>query len=681
MKLSYEWLKEYVDIKESAEELARGLTMSGSEVGAMHASGKDKVMDLEITSNRPDCLNILGLAREAAAVFKKKLKTPVTAIPEKISEKDGPKVKCIIENKELCSSYTARVITGVKVKPASGKITKRIEALGMRPVNNIVDVTNYCLMELGQPLHAFDLDKIKGGKIIVREAQKGEKIVTIDGEERELEAGMLVIADSERPVAIAGLMGGMDTEVTDSTTNMLLESAYFDPVSVRSTGRKLGLSSESSYRFERGVDKGMIKGASDRAAVLIIDEAGGDLCAFYEAGSLNVKETMIVFDIKRSGEILGVDIDKKETIGILERLGMDVAPGKGEMVKVKVPSFREDIKNPVDLTEEVARIYGYDKIPATVPSIKPVAERKKKERLVSEKIIECLTSLGLDEIMTYSLISEDSSSRMSDLVKDPVSLSNPLSEEHKVLTPHLVDGMLKTITWNMNRRNKDLALFEMGKIYSKLPKGKGYSEAQTVCLGITGLAVSDWLEGRRGAGFYDLKGIVENLFSVLRLTPEFFPVGIKGMAPCAGIKICSQKNIIGFLGQVTAPLLRQYDIDQDVFLCQLRIDTVIESADLEKSYHSVPRFPSSDRDISILCEKNIAAQDISRIIIRTGDDLIRDVELVDVYEGKNIPDDRKSLTYSIRYGLDTRTLKEEEIESIHSKVKQALTKDLGVVIR
>ncbi|MCK4852015.1 MAG: phenylalanine--tRNA ligase subunit beta [Candidatus Omnitrophica bacterium] len=687
MKISFEWIKEYVAMDAGPEEFAHRLTMSGSEVEAIREAGPDKVMELEITPNRPDCLNILGLAREASAVFDTELKAPEIRLPEGVPEQTGPEAGCVIENPDLCPKYTARVITGVDVKPAGKNVRTRIEALGLRSVNNVVDVTNYCLMELGQPLHAFDLDRIKGGRIIVREAKKGEKIVTIDGIERELEPGMLVIADSERPIAIAGVMGGMDTEVSETTENILLESAYFDPGSVRRTARRLGLSTDSSYRFERGVDKGMITGASDRAAALMIKETGGRACGFYEAGALSLEETVIDFDTEKAAVVLGVELEIEWVERVLRRLGMIVTRGEGAGITVEVPSFRVDIKNEIDLTEEVARIFGYDRIPATMPKMFPAAERKEFSRQVKEKICGDLVSFGLSEIMTYSLISDASAGRFPALVRDPVTLRNPLSEEQKVLTPHLVDGMLKAVSWNINRKNRDLMLFEFGKLYSKPAApgeetdGGGYRETPALCIGLTGLARENWLEGKRNVDFYDLKGIVEQVFHGLKIMPEFRAMRIEGIAPCAGTGIKGEKKTTGFLGQVAARLLKEYDIEQDVFVCQLELDNVFKKAVLKNRYHSVPRFPSSVRDISILCERSVTAGDIAGIIAEQGEELIRQVDLIDVYQGGNIPQGKKSLTYSVKYGLDIRTLREEEIEAVHSGIKDALAKQLGVTFR
>ncbi|HNX91816.1 MAG TPA: phenylalanine--tRNA ligase subunit beta, partial [Candidatus Omnitrophota bacterium] len=403
MKLSYNWLKDYVNVKASPEELARILTMSGSKVEGIAKVGDDHVLELEITANRPDCLNIIGLARELSAVLGEELKLPEQNIGKSMpDDKNSVRIECIVEAPELCPQYTARIITGVKVKKSSAKIAARIMALGMREINNVADITNYCLHELGQPMHAFDLDKIKGGKIIVREARDGEKIVTIDGVERELKKGMLVIADVERPVAIAGIMGGIDTEVSEKTKNVLLESAYFNLLSIRRTGRKLVLSTDASYRYERGVDRGMIIPASERAAAMIMGEAGGNVGGFYNVGDCRSKKMSIDFDPNKINTTLGIDIDKKEVKGILVRLGMEVSDKTDGRFTVGVPSFREDIKLRVDLMEEIARIYGYENIPARIPEISPAVIRKEKPRQVKEKITEVLVSLGMNEIMTYS---------------------------------------------------------------------------------------------------------------------------------------------------------------------------------------------------------------------------------------------------------------------------------------
>ncbi len=679
MKLSYEWLKEYVDIDVSGEELAHGLTMAGTEVGAIEDVDGDRVMDLEITSNRPDCLNIIGLAREASAVFDKDLRLPEMKIPERALGEKGPPIKCLVQNRKLCPRYTARVITDVHIKEASERIERRILALGLRAVNNVVDVTNFCLMETGQPLHAFDLDRIRGGKVIVREAARGEKLVTIDGVERELEPGMPVIADAAGPIAIAGVMGGKTTEVTGSTKNILLESAYFDPISIRRAARALGLSSDSSYRFERGADKGMTLAASDRAARLIYEEAGGKICELYDVGVLAPEEVSIEFDTGKAENLLGISLEPEKVKRIFRRLGMTVSGEKGAKMVVGVPSFREDIRKEVDLIEEVARIHGYDNIPATITRFVPQVKRKERSRRVEEKLREMLPALGLNEIMAYSLISEAAVKRFAAITAYPVALRNPLSEDQKILTPQLLDGMLRAVSWNINRKNTDLGLFEVGKIYSRV-RG-AFLEVPAVCVGLTGDLRKNWQEGRRPANLYDLKGIVETVLRGLKLSAVFREAPVEGLANCAGIFLPGGKESIGFLGEASSRLLSEYGISQPVYICQVKLDAIMENAVLENRYLSVSRFPTSVRDVSILCDRSLSAGEIRAVIEETGEEIIRGIDLLDVYEGERIPGGKKSLTYSIEYGLESRTLTDEEIEAIHSRVKDGLVKELKVSFR
>ena len=681
MKLSYNWLKNYVTLTESPQELAEGLTMSGSEVGEVGKKNGDTIMELEITSNRPDCLNIIGLAREAAAVFERDLSVPKMDIPEDMIGDKASSIKCEIKDKKLCPRYTARVITNVSVKGASKKITEPLTSIGLREVNNIVDVTNYCLMETGQPLHAFDLDKIKGGKIIVRQAKKREKITTIEGAERELSAGMLVIADAERPIAIAGVMGGKDTEVTRDTKNILLESAYFDPLSVRRTARTLGLSSDSSYRFERGVDRGMVAPASNRAALLIIEEAGGELREFYDEGEAIPLETEITFDIVKAGETLGVSLERDNVERILTRLGLKITGEDGAALTVKVPSFREDLKRSIDLVEEVARIYGYHNIPARVSKLVPQIERKTRERQIIEKIRQLLYASGLNEIMTYSLISGEDVQRFKGVSEEAVGLSNPLSEEHKYMTPQLVHGMLKTISWNLNRKNMDLALFEIGKIYRRGKGKERFTETPVLCIGMTGVLRRNWVEGEREMNLFDLRGPVDLVLRRLHLEPVFSPKEIKGFYPAAKMGIWGESSEIGFGGEVSKDILKEYDIESAVFVCQIDLDNILEKACLENRYSQVPRFPFSSRDVSILCAETVIAGEMYRAMADSGEDLLRDIELIDAYRGEKIPKGKVSYTYSIKYGLPTRTLKDEEIEEAHLRLKEVLLKKFKVTFR
>ncbi|MFH1837049.1 MAG: phenylalanine--tRNA ligase subunit beta [Candidatus Omnitrophota bacterium] len=677
MKLSYEWLKEYVKISEAPHLIAQGLTMSGSEVGETSTSGKDTIMELEITSNRPDCLSVIGLAREVSAVFNKDMTLPEVTFDEKTLSKKDASIECAITGKDLCPLYTAKIIRDVRVEETKGKIAAYLLSIGARTVNNIVDITNYCLIETGQPTHAFDLDKIKGDKIFVREASDGEKITTIDNVERKLKKGMLIIADKSGPIAIAGVMGGKDTEVTKKTKNILLESAYFDPLSVRRTARELALSTDSSYRFERGVDKEAIERTSHRVSELVLKNAGGKVKAFLRAGKINTKRTIINFRPEKAGQILGVDIQQGKAANIFSRLGMKVEKGIKDTLKVEVPPFRGDITREIDLVEEIARIYGYDNIPAAINKFVTQIERKEKPRLVTEKIKETLSSLGLNEIMSYSLISEASAERFRMISKEAITLVNPLSEEQKVLTPQLLDGMLKAMSWNRNRNNKDLKLFEIGKIYAR--SKDLFKETPVLCMAVTGVMRKNWKEGEKETDIYDLKGMIEMMFDRLNVQVGFKEGNIDGMLSAAHIEL-EQENI-GFLTQVGSKILEAYDIDQKVYLCQIRLDKVTQKTVLKNKYSPIVKFPSSERDISVLCDESVLASSIMEIIQATGGEMIRTVRFKDMYVGKQIPEGKKSLTYSMEYGLKDGTITDEETEKIHSEIKGKLIKELNISFR
>lgn len=680
MKLSYEWLKEYVDIDASAEKLAHMLSMSGSAVESVKDTEGTKVFELEITSNRPDCLNILGLARETAAIFGKTFKAPAMG-PLK-GEKSGVAPECVIKAKDLCPRYTARVITGVNVKAANNVISKRLLSVGLRPINNVVDITNYCLMELGQPMHAFDLDKIKGGKVIIRKAVKGEKIVTLDGAERTLEEGMLVIADAERAIAIAGVMGGKDTEVTASTKNILLESAYFEPISVRRTARKLAISTDSSYRFERGVDKGMVKLASDRAARMILAEAGGVAGEFGDEGKAEPEKVTAKFDVAHAEKIIGARLGKARVKKILKSLGVIVKKESGDKLNVVIPSFREDVEREIDLIEEVARVFGYDNIPSTLSKIVPQGERKEKQRKVEEKIRTALAGSGMNEIITYSLTNKKSAEMFPLTEKVPVQLANPLSEEQRYLVPQLADGMLKAFSWNINRKNKDLAFFEIAKTYHRTGAGeKDIKETPTLCVGMTGNLRKNWKEGDVAAGLYDLKGAVEALLARIRVAAEFASLEKDGFSTAAEIRIGPEKRPAGFIGEVSAKTLAAYDIVQKVFVAEIALDETAKAAILEDSYTPVPRFPASSRDVSILCDKSLESAALKAAMEEKGGSLLKRVELIDLYEGEKLPAGKKSLTYTLDYGRDDRTITDDEVEAAHAGIKQEIAEKFDVTYR
>ena len=678
MKISYSWLKDYVDVKLSPEKLAELLTMSGLTVDSLERKGDDSILEIEVTSNRPDWLSYIGVAREIAALTGKKLKTPLAAVSRKPKTKNSIDVK--IENKKLCPRYTARVISDIKVGESPGWLKSRIEAMGLKSVNNIVDVTNFCLFETGEPMHAFDLDKLSGGKIIVRISKKGERITTIDGVERTLEEGMLVIADDSKPVAVAGVMGGLNTEVTTSTKNILLEAASFDPISIRRTSRMLGLPSESSYRFERKVDIANIPYASNRACSLIMELAGGENRAFVGIGGKQEKNRPVELRFAKLNAVLGIEIPTQKVKKILNALGLKTISSSKDKMKLLAPGFRNDLKNEIDLIEEVVRIYGYDKIPDTISGAVMQSTGESSDLIVAKLIRTILTGFGLDEIITYSLLSKNVILKSGTVSESIVEVKNPLSSEQEAMRVNLAAGMLNSILWNINRKTKDLKLFELGNIYIK-DKGGKFTERKHLSIGMAG-EIADWSSGSRPCGFFDLKGIAQVLLSELGIADiSFKDAKDSTLSPSARAFIEIKQENVGILGEVSRRTLADFDIKESIYYCEIDIDSILKYVNLEKKFKELPRYPSVFRDISIVVNKEILNADIISLIEGKGQAILKDVKLVDRYAGKQIPDGKISLTYRLEYRNDTKTLEEKEVYSVHSNVLRSLEEKFGAKLR
>ncbi len=683
MRISYNWLKEYVDIKESAKDLSDTLMSAGLPTESIEEIGGDKVLEVEVTANRPDWLSYIGVAREVAAITGRRLKVPPLAAGRSPSAKNKNKERSAIsvkvEDKALCPKYTARIIRNVKVGESPAWLKARLEAMGLRPVNNIVDITNFCLFETGEPMHAFDLDKLSGGEILVRRARKGEKIAAIDGIERALEDSMLVIADSSKPVAIAGVMGGLSTEVNHSTKNILLEAAYFDPISIRRTAKKLTLSSDSSYRFERRVDISNIKYSSDRAAGLICKIAGGQAEEFIDIDAKLSKKKPVTLDIAKLGSVLGHSIPQATAKKILSDLGLKLKASAKEKLSFETPHFRYDLKDEVDLIEEVARVYGYNKIPSTIPPIVGQPERVSPDVAALGKACDTFMGLGFDEIITYSLLSKKMVEKAALASGDAVCVANPLSIEQEAMRPSLVPGMLGAVLWNINRRSKDLKFFEIGHVYGK--SGSGFTESQYLGACITG-EMSSWAGGARAYSFFDLKGAVEALFDSLGIKDVSFASArdcrFSG-ASCASIELGTE--IIGIIGEVDAKVLSDFDIKSSVYICEIYLDKVYPHVKTKKRLEALPRYPSVSRDISIVVDKDTPNRKITAVIKNSAGGILRSVSLVDRYSGKQIPEGKISLTYRLEYQDPARTLEDKDVTDAHNKVLQALGAELGAKLR
>lgn len=685
MRVSLNWLKDFVATKEPLDKLQHALTMTGLEVISTLNIENDRVMDIEITPNRPDCLSILGVARELAAAIGRPLKMPISVkahYMKKGLSRGGAKIEVL--DKKGCPRYVGCIIKNVKVSPSPKWLVERLNAMGVRSVNNIVDITNFVLFELGQPLHAFDLDKLGGKRIIVRKAKKGEKIVTIDGVERILDPGMLVIADIERPVAIAGIMGGKDTEISDASRNILLESAYFEPPLIRKAQRLLGLASESSYRFERGVDFGMVLAASTRAQEMIKDIAGGRLHGkVTDIGGKRIAEKEISLSLEDIPRVVGIDIPAKDVMDFLKRLNLKPFKKGKAKILVKVPSYRQDLERDIDLIEEITRLYGYDKIPTKYPlfKIQKTHEAEKKALIsLEKKAREILCSLGMNEVVTYALTSRDAIEALGWSFDSVVRLANPLSSNQEVMRPTLLSEMLEVVSWNLNRNNEFLQLFELNKIYVK--DKETVAERLNLSIGMSGTIPGSWKDKPRGVDFFDLKGIVELFLDSLGVKNHMIEKSgafIFKEALSSSIKV--DGVIVGALGEVNPEVLKKFGIKEKVYLAEIHMEDLLKHANLTRRFTPLDKYPSIKRDISIMVDDSVSASSIYDVIKKEGYGLVKSIDIFDLYRGQQIEQGKKSLGYTIEFRLEERTLKEEEVNHIYKRIQETLVAKLAVKIR
>jgi len=682
MKVTYRWLKNFVDIKISPWELADKLTMAGLEVVSLEKTGEDFVLEIEITSNRPDWLSILGIAREVAAITGRRLKLGVGCSvlgAQGKSKHQAPSTKnlIIIEDKKDCSLYTARIIRNVKVGPSPEWISKRLKLVGCRSVNNIVDITNYCLFELGQPLHAFDLDKLSQEEIRVRRATTDEKIITIDGATRLLGPEILVIADTHNPIAIAGIMGGKETEVTLKTRNILLESAVFNPVLVRRGKQKLGLQSESAYRFERGVDWEAVSNASWAAQELILKLASGKPSEFASLGAAKAIHHLINLDVAYLNKVLGTAIPVLKVKQILNRLGLQVKTKTRNILTVKAPSFRQDLKLPVDLVEEVARIYGYAQIPPTLPAVKPGRKVLDKRDVICG-IKNILCGLGLDEVITYSLVDRDLLKKSGiNTAAGLIEISNPLSKEQEVLRPALFPSLIRALAHNLDQQQERVSIFEIANVFSG--QEKAVAEEPLLGLALSGVNSFFTKQGlaRDQITLLHLKGILETLFNRL---------GVRGFdfsrQEDHKINIIINQKQVGFMLDLTPQILGAFDIkNRQVVLAQVNLEKLFGGINLGKKFLDIPKYPAITRDISFTINEDIPVQGLLVAIEAKGAPLLDQVKIVDYYQGKQIPVGFKGLTISCIYRLDSRTLTEEEIAPLHNDICSLLEERFGIKLR
>jgi phenylalanyl-tRNA synthetase beta chain len=654
---------------------------------AEYLGRRDTVLEIDLTPNRADCLSHLGVAREVVALTGCSFQGPPAAL-----EEAGPEVSTLSEvrvhDPQLCPRYAARMVLDVSVGPSPAWLQQRLRAVGLRPINNVVDVTNYVLMEMGHPLHAFDYDLLAQNRIEVRRAASGERLRTLDGVERDLDPSVLLICDGEKPVALAGIMGGANTQVYTATTRVFLEAAYFQPASIRRTAKKLGLHSDSSHRFERGTDiEGLIE-AIDRAAVLIQQVAGGTIAR----GRIDVyPEQWAGRELRlRTGQVsslLGLKLATDEIADILSRLGLDVRERDAEGCVVHIPPFRVDLEREVDLIEEVARIYGYNRIPSTIPTASIVSGQPTRRQRLTARLREILVSLGYTETIHYSFHNPQDLEWLGLPETDPrrsqIRIRNPLSEEQSVLRTTLLPGLLHAARRNQSLSLTNLRIFEMGRVFEK--KDSGLPREHTWVAGLmVGQDVGEgWNVSSRTQDFFDMKGDLEELFERLQVgrcdwgRSERLPF----LHPGKSTKIACDGVSVGYAGELHPSAVKRYDLAEQPLCFELDLDRLVEKASETIVYTPPIRFPSVERDLALVLSDKVPAGEVAEQIRNIEPELIRDVRLFDLYLGTPIPNGQKSLAFAVRFQAPDRTLKNEEINEIRDKIVTELHRTLGATLR
>jgi len=690
MNISYNWLKDLVEIDLSPQELATKLTNVGLAVEGIHEAGDDYVFDIDLTSNRSDCLSHLGVSREVAAITNYELRI---TNDKNQRPKTEDQTLVSMQDADLCNRFTARIISNVKICASPEWLVKRLEAVGERSINNVADITNFVMHELGQPMHSFDLNKLTENRIIVRRARNGETIKTLDEVERKLDETMLAICDAEKPVAVGGVMGGFDSGITDETTDVLLEVAYFERTNIRQTSRNLKLSTEASHRFERGVDIENLVRASNRATELICELAGGKAGEFvdvyptkFQPNEIESKD--IQFAVKR---LTGLEVEEVEILKILNALGFQVKD-QSQIANRKSqiflsPSWRHDVAIEEDLVEEVARIVGYDKIAEELPTATSAGEYQPTEPR-KKSLRNTLAALGFDEAISYSFIDTRNDGKFGlipklvaeNLDEKFVTLEDSIIEGATRMRPSLLSGLLDAVRTNLNHRKRDLKLFEIGKIFSASEKENDLpNERELFALVLTG---NETLQNKtmplREFDFYDAKGAMEAAVSSLNLSSLVFePKNVSHLRRGQSAEISLNGKAVGTIGQLSDEIASVYKFRQPVFVAEVDLQTLLESKEQTVVYRPLPVYPSIVRDVSLLVKRSVSFAEIKNAIVEQNFELLRSVEFVDVYEGKGVASDERSITIRLEYRSNERTLLDEEVDAIHAEILQNIETNLS----
>ncbi len=641
----------------------------------------DVIFDIAITPNRPDALSHIGIARDLAALFDRELKTPQFELEESETEAvDAASIE--IENSDACPRYSARIVKNVKVKESPEWLKEKLKAVGLRPINNIVDITNFVLYEIGQPLHAFDLDYLAGNKIIVKNAEDGEKFVTLDSKERELNSNNLMICDAEKPVAVAGVMGGENSEVTEQTKDVLIESAYFDASSIRKTAKQLGLQTDASYRFERGTNPDITIWAAERAASLMAELADGEILK----GTIDVypkpiQRKVVKLRYERINKILGYEVAPETVRFIMKKLDFVLAIEEKDYMMVEVPLFRPDIEREIDLIEEVARIYGYDKIPE-VGKVNVTLQRKVDQTKGKEKAREIFVALGYNEIITNSLLND----KLAAMFGKPIKLMNPQSSEMTHPRPSLLPGMLQTISRNIKVKEENLKLYEIGHIFNlknnEIKSFEDFEENESLLFAISGYkSEKEWFTNPVKFDIFDLKGDLE-LFA-----EKMFPGGnIRYEYKNSefgfydyGIVLKVNNIVIGQGGKLKDNILKEFDIKQEVFTFETNLSNLFESK--KRSFKPLLKYPKVYRDMAFVIDKDIDSLEIVNAVKKGSGKLLKKIKIFDIFENKSLGENKKSVAFKLEYFDEGRTLTEEEVDTDFWKVIEKIKKQFSADLR
>ncbi len=635
----------------------------------------DAVFEYEITSNRVDCYGVLGIARECAATFRKEFKSPVVEVKGN-DEKAEDFISVDIQDKELCPRYCARIVKNVKIAPSPEWMQRRLAACGIRPINNLVDITNYVMEEYGQPMHAYDMSTIAGKKIVVKRASNGDTFQTLDGQERMLDENMLMIWDAEKPIGIAGIMGGENSKITDDVKDMVFEAACFDGTNIRLTAKRLGLRTDASGKFEKGLDPNNAKDAIDRACQLIEEMGAGEVVG----GMIDVYDEVrqpkrVPFNPDKINKLLGTDIDKEDMLGYFKMLELEYDESTGELI---VPTFRQDLECDADIAEEVARFFGYDNIPVTLPSGEATTGKysfKQKNEAILKNIAEFC---GFSQSMNYSfespkvfdklLIPQDSD------IRKAIVISNPLGEDFSIMRTTSLNGMLTSLSTNYNRRNKDVRLYEIANIYipKELPLSELPDERTQFTLGMYGKG-----------DFFTMKGVVEECFEKLgmRKQPTYDPkAGKSFLHPGRQANIVYEGKVVGYLGEVHPQVLDNYNIGEKAYVAVIDIPSVLEFATFDRKFKGIAKYPAVTRDISMVMKRDVLVGSIEQVIREKGGEHLESYKLFDVYEGAQIEDGYKSVAYSITFRAADHTLEDKEVSEAVNRILKALG-DMGIELR